>query len=594
MESVNLTINGQKLNAPLGSTILQAAKLAKIDIPTLCDHPELTSVGACRICVVEVDGQRTLITACTFPIYEGMIVRTESERVQKARKLILELLFSERNHFCMYCQMSGSCELQNLGYRYGIDHWVYPTYRKPFDLDASREYFFMEHNRCVLCGRCERACGTLVANHTLGLRNRGSASMIHADANLSFDKSTCISCGTCLQVCPTGALCDKRSAFMGNDSQIELVESTCFQCSIGCGIKVVIRGGNIIRIDGDWNAPVNKGLLCKDGRFKPLYDGRKRVMQPLVKVKGKLQEATWEEAIQVVSDRIIATEIDSIGVLATSYATNEALFLISELFCKELQIANVALLNSSTDKIVDKPKATLLDITNSDFILIVGTDPANEQPVASFIIKRSVDKGARLVVVDDKDNGLSLFAYMNLKFDQIKIALDMALNFSNPIVLFGARIPKSVVEGLKGHSDKIKILPIESGLNTRAASVYGITYGFNAPALKLLYVMLGEQSLDTVHLLKNIGKDTFIIVQSCYESSLTEKADVLLPMAVWSEQKGSITNTEGRILQLNQVIEVKGRAKADWEIISLLAGQLGRNIGKSLDDISARAFRKLK
>ena len=153
---VNITVNGQKVCAQSGITILQAAKLVGIDIPTLCDHPALTPVGACRICVVEVKGQRTLITACTFPITEGMEVQTESPQVVKARKLILDLLFSERNHYCPFCEASGNCELQNLGYRYGVDHWVYDTFTKGFPIDASHEYLFIEHNRCVLCSRCAR------------------------------------------------------------------------------------------------------------------------------------------------------------------------------------------------------------------------------------------------------------------------------------------------------------------------------------------------------------------------------------------------------------------------------------------------------
>lgn len=205
MTMVTISMNGQEVSAPSGSTILQAAKLAGIDIPTLCHHQALVPVGACRICLVEVAGQRSLQTACTFPINSGMQVQTESPRVVSARKLVLDLLFSERNHYCMYCEMSGDCELQNLGYRYGIDHWVYPAYTKPFPVDATHKYILMEHNRCVLCWRCMRACGELVANHTLGLRQRGAETMIHADMNLPFGESSCVSCGTCRQVCPTGA-----------------------------------------------------------------------------------------------------------------------------------------------------------------------------------------------------------------------------------------------------------------------------------------------------------------------------------------------------------------------------------------------------
>jgi formate dehydrogenase major subunit len=285
---VNITMNGQKVSAPPGSTILQAAKQAGIDIPTLCDHPALIPIGACRICVVEVQGQRTLITACTFPITEGMVVETESSQVVSARKFILDMLFSERNHYCPFCEASGDCELQKLGYRYGLDHWIYPTYTKPFPIDASHKHLMMEHGRCVLCGRCERACSDLVANHTLGLRNRGNAAMIHCDADLPWGESSCISCGTCSQVCPTGAIFHRRSSFMGRDVQTEQIKSTCNQCSMGCGTEIITRAGNVLRIQGDWDAKVSGGRLCEYGRFRVLYDERQRVTRPLLRRGGKL------------------------------------------------------------------------------------------------------------------------------------------------------------------------------------------------------------------------------------------------------------------------------------------------------------------
>jgi formate dehydrogenase major subunit len=168
MTMANITINGQKISAKAGITVLQAAREAGIDIPTLCDHPALSPVGACRMCIVEIKGQRALQTSCTFPVIEGMEIQTDSKMVTDARKLVLDMIFSERNHFCPYCEMSGSCELQDLGYRYHVDHWVFSTYTKAFPLDATHKYYLMEHNRCVLCGRCIRACDELVANHTLG------------------------------------------------------------------------------------------------------------------------------------------------------------------------------------------------------------------------------------------------------------------------------------------------------------------------------------------------------------------------------------------------------------------------------------------
>lgn len=593
MEMANVTINGQAVSVPVGSTILQAANQVGIDIPTLCNHPALVAVGACRICVVEVKGQRNLQTACTFPVTEGMEIKTESERVIKARKLILDMLFSERNHYCMYCEMSGDCELQSLGYRYGIDHFVYPTYTKPFPVDATRKDIIMEQNRCVLCWRCMRACRDLVANHTLGLRQRGAKSMIHADANVPFGESSCISCGTCQQVCPTGALFDKRSAFMGRDLQTEHTKSTCNRCSVGCGIEIVTRGGNVLRIKGDWKVKVNGGLLCKHGRFDPLHDERERITVPLIRRKGKLEPVNWSEALEMVAKRISA-HTGELGVLTSSNVTNEALYLLSHLFHEELKTTNIGLLNDVAPRLFEKGKGSLAEITQSDMILVVGSDPVNDLPVASFLIKRTVDRGARLIVVDDKENGLTPFAFMHLGMGDIKKGIEIAERADHPMVLYGAGATKEASAALKKLQKKAAFVALEPGVNTHAAVTFGLVNGFKPAAAKLLYVLLGEEDGDGKDVLKKLGKNIFVVVQASFVSPLTEQADVVLPMAIWSERSGSLTNTEGLVQKVSKAVNAKGEAKPDWEILSLLAEKLGKKPGASLEVISARAARKLK
>jgi formate dehydrogenase major subunit len=594
MTMVNITINGQQISAKAGITVLQAAREAGIDIPTLCDHPALSPVGACRMCIVEIKGQRTLQTSCTFPITDGMEIQTDSKTVIDARKLVLDMIFSERNHFCPYCEMSGSCELQDLGYRYRVDHWVFPTYTKAFPLDATHKYYLMEHNRCVLCGRCIRACDELVANHTLGLGQRGSASMVSADGDTPLGDSSCISCGTCTQICPTGALFYKRSAFMGKDSLTTKIKSTCNQCGIGCGTEVITRGGNVLGIMGDWDAPLNKGLLCKMGRFEPLYDSRKRVTQPLLRSKEKFEEISWNEAIQALAKQISAVKAPEIGVLAGSFSSNEALYLIKKLFSQELQVSNIGLINTVAPDVFKKAQSKLEDIGKSDIILVVGCDPLKDQPVASFIIKRALDKGSRLIVVDDKQNGLAPFAFMNIDMAGISKAIEVAKRANNPFILYGAGITKAAIAELKKLEDKTKYIKVELGVNTVAAKALGLNNGYKPAALKLLYVLLGEQNYKNDDLLQGISSKTFIVAQASYLSPLTEKADLVLPAAIWSEQNSSLTNIEGSIQKINKAVEPLGEAKPDWEALQLLAEKLGKKIAISIDKVSAEVTKSLK
>ncbi|MBM3792377.1 MAG: 2Fe-2S iron-sulfur cluster binding domain-containing protein, partial [Acidobacteria bacterium] len=399
MASIKLTINGQEVTAQPGQTILEAARGAGVDIPTLCHHPALKPIGACRICLVEVSGQRGLQPACTFPAANGLKVETETDKVNQARRFVLELIFSERNHFCMYCEMSGDCELQKLAYRFKLDHMIYPTYTQSFPVDASPAYHLLDHNRCVLCRRCVRACAELAANHTLDLRQRGAFTMVHADMNLAIGDSSCVSCGTCLDVCPTGALTDKRSAFMGREEETERVRTVCNRCSLGCGVEFVLRGGNVLRVDGDWDSAVSHGILCKKGRFEPLYEERRRVLSPQVRRNGRLVDVSWEEAVKGAAAGLGAVEPGKLGVLCSSGATNEALDLLQELFVRRRRGARLGLLNGMAPNLGNGSRGTLAALAEADLILVAGADPGEEQPVASFLVKRALDRGARLILL---------------------------------------------------------------------------------------------------------------------------------------------------------------------------------------------------
>ena len=214
-EVKTLIIDGQEVSATRGQTILQVARENNIDIPTLCHLEGLTDVGACRLCVVEIKGNNKLFPACVTSIYEGMEVTTDSERLQKHRRMILELLFAERNHICSVCVANGHCELQSLAQNQGVTHVRLP-YRNPeLPVDASHERFILDHNRCIMCTRCVRVCAEIEGAHVWDVMGRGTDAMIVADLHEEWGKSSCTRCGKCVQVCPTGALYDKSK--VGSD-----------------------------------------------------------------------------------------------------------------------------------------------------------------------------------------------------------------------------------------------------------------------------------------------------------------------------------------------------------------------------------------
>ena len=205
-----LTMNGKPVSATEDQTLLDVVRENDVPLPTLCYLDGLSDVGACRLCLVEVEGQRKLLPACTTRVEEGMIVRTDTPRLQSYRRMIVELLFAERNHVCSVCVSNGHCDLQQLGYAVGMDHVRFPHKSPNLPVDATHDRFLLDHNRCVLCTRCVRVCDEVEGAHTWDVSGRGSGSRVITDLGEPWGKSdTCTGCGKCVQVCPTGALFDK-------------------------------------------------------------------------------------------------------------------------------------------------------------------------------------------------------------------------------------------------------------------------------------------------------------------------------------------------------------------------------------------------
>ncbi len=446
---VSLTIDDVKIEVPEGTTVLQAARMSGVEIPTLCDYPHLTPYGGCRLCVVEVEGARLLQPSCTLPVSKGMVVHTNTARVREARKFVLTLLFSERNHFCMYCQVSGGdCELQNAAYEQDMTHWPFQPNWDPYLVDASHQHLVLDHNRCILCRRCVRACGELVGNFTLGVKDRGPESIIIADLDVPWGESTCVSCGTCVQVCPTGAIIDRRSAYLGHEADVERTRSVCIGCSVGCGVELITRDNRLLRIDGDWDAPVNEGILCQIGRFLALDDERERIVTPLVRRNGTLKAATWEDALDYVAGRLkplAGKKGDGIAALASTRLPVESLYLFKQLFADKLNSEMVTsieegvttALSGKVAQELGRPfEGSLERLKSADCVVAIGVDLAENHQVAGFFVKRALPNGTKLVVIDPYDNQLHELAHYALQ-PQAGTDYELLLGLMSAIVKSG-------------------------------------------------------------------------------------------------------------------------------------------------------------
>ncbi len=324
-----IRINGREVNIIPGDTILDVANKNGIDIPTMCFLKRANPTGACRICVVEVEGYRNLVPSCATEAKAGMVIHTESEKVVSARKMIIELMLSDGWHDCLICEQSGACKLQDLAYRYRIGMPRFERQKKHFVYDTSHPLIVRDFSKCVLCGRCVQACNEIQVNNVLSVANRGSDSTIVASFNKPLGSSECVACGECVQACPVGALIEKKPIGKARNWETKKIRTTCPYCGVGCQMYLHVKNNKIIKVTGVEDARPNEGNLCVKGRFG--YDfvsHPERLKKPLIKQKdGSFKEVSWREALSEAAERLKKIKDtygpDAIAGIGSSRASNE-------------------------------------------------------------------------------------------------------------------------------------------------------------------------------------------------------------------------------------------------------------------------------
>jgi len=326
-----IIIDSQRCAFEGGDTILQVAARHKIRIPTLCCLEGAAPTGACRICLVEIEGAQRPVAACTTPAAHGMVIKTASEQLKKLRRLNLSLLLASGNHRCEDCEAEGDCRLQSLAAEYDsgrIDFGKAPAER-PLEVNP---LITRDLSRCILCGRCVQACNELQVNQVIAYGYRGVNSRIVAADDRPYARSDCVFCGECVRVCPVGALMATQSRFQGKPWESEKIRTTCAYCGVGCQITLHVKGGRVIKVSGVDDAPPNYGSLCVKGRFA--YDfihAADRLQVPLLRAGETFREASWQEALDFVAARLQALirghGADCIGLLASARITNEDNYL---------------------------------------------------------------------------------------------------------------------------------------------------------------------------------------------------------------------------------------------------------------------------
>jgi formate dehydrogenase major subunit len=608
---INLIIDGKKIEAVEGTTVLNAARSAGVTIPTLCDEKHLTPYGGCRLCLVEVDGARTLQPSCTLPVSNNMVVRTDTAKTKAARKFILTMIFSERNHFCPYCQVSGGdCELQNAAYHEGMTNWPLSPNYTPFSMDASHPYIILENNRCILCRRCVRACSELVGNFTLGFDERGGKSMLICDIGLPWGSSSCISCGMCVQECPTGALIDRWSAYKGRETQVEKTKTVCTGCSVGCGIEVLTRDNNLVRIESDWDSAVGKGLTCKLGRFIPMVEQRERIHTPLVKKNGALKAVTWDEAIDVISGKmkpLAGKKEKGLAAIVSSKLSIETLYHFKQLFADKFGSSMVTSTEEGTQtanatQVARKMKKSfegkLASLDNADCVVTFGVDLEKEHEVAGFFVKRQIPNGLKLIVIDSGSNNMKHWAkvslkpakgitseYINSLSEALKSgkgktkednkAIEILKTATKKIFVFSGVLDAKVIEALIEFAKLAgaELISLKGEANSVAASLLDLEQPFKLNGQQMVYVALADQE-PSKNLITALKNTPFMVVQATYISKLSTEADVVLPTNHWFEEEGHFITLDGKIQSTKKSMKVIEDNMSNEEVLEALAKKL--------------------
>ena len=418
--SIKLKIDGIEVEVGRGRTILEATQEAGIRIPTLCHDRRLIPFGACRLCVVQQKGKSELLPACFTPAKEGMEIITHSPEILESRKLQLQFILLNHPMICPRCEKEGECALQTLVYEYGVEETLYPWERISFPADDRSPLLKRDSDKCILCGRCVRICDEVQGVGELSFSKRGIKTVIDTDFHRPLQ---CEFCGQCMDTCPVGAITSDRFDYTVKSWELEETTTPCPYCACGCSLTIGSREGEIRRVFSNPEKGPSDGNLCVKGRFGwDFVDHPERIKTPLLRVNGTFKEASWEEALQFVVQKLEAIKDqygpEAIAGISSSRLTNEEYYLLKKLFQNAIGTNQIAHSGEGSTRGLAEGLAKTLGIaasTNSireirkaDCILAIGVDPTQTHPIIKNEIHLALRRNrAQLIVLGSYDIGLT-------------------------------------------------------------------------------------------------------------------------------------------------------------------------------------------
>ncbi len=628
-KTVTLKIDDKEVKVPEGVNLIDAAEGVGIHIPNLCYLRGMRGVGACRLCLVEIEGLKAPMIACTTKAKEGMVVNTKTERVEEVRKFVIDLILSMHPLDCMTCTKAGVCNLQQYAYDFELQESSFTRKKFGYPVDAANPFIKRDPDYCILCGRCVRVCKEQGTN-VLDFMGRGVGAKVATAMDKPLQESGCTFCGSCVDACPVNSLLEADRWRKGREWEYEKKKSVCLSCGNGCDIIASTKDGSIVKINSGATEDSVEKYICSTGRFG--FDSLTsdiRLTTPLKRVDNELKETTWKDALKIVAEKLKKSGKNT-GIISTAGILNQDAFVLSKFASDVIKTKNI---NTTVSLYADSDSMKLsdrVDMDAIDLIILVGLNPSQRDrilPALDAAIKKRVARGAKLIVINPDETEIAGIAAININDDEVSIlkqivksliakdskvdttrvqegkelesavskinttddtskAADLITEAKMPVIfsapaLFNAAKNISLLNGV---NVKVVAVPFEAnarGVVAMGLTTEGKTYKDIASGKNSVLYTIGEIPLS------KRPDANFLIVQTSYLTELAKQADVVLPSAAFLESKGTIINYLGKVKDLTRAVDPQGAARQHRDILIELSKAFGSPLKDSTTNIKS-------